>query len=125
MGVLGAPVSYTLQAGGAIRSTYRVPEPPIYLKKGGLPVPNVLTMGSPYLYKAAPIRFFKFVWGLPAGTEDPQNEVGCCYGTRSPLKNIRVRGRIIFLFFSRAARALKIRQISCTILKVPDGALVR
>ena len=28
-----------------------------------------------------------------------------CYGTRSPLKNIRARGRIIFLFFPRAARA--------------------
>ena len=28
-----------------------------------------------------------------------------CYGTRSPLKNIRTRGRIIFLFFPRAARA--------------------
>ena len=27
------------------------------------------------------------------------------YGTRSPLKNIRARGRIIFLFFPRAARA--------------------
>jgi hypothetical protein len=26
-------------------------------------------------YKAAPIRFFKFVRGLPAGTEDPKNEV--------------------------------------------------
>ena len=29
----------------------------------------------------------------------------CSYGTRSPLKNIRARGRIIFLFFPRAARA--------------------
>ena len=27
------------------------------------------------------------------------------YGTRSPPKNIRARGRIIFLFFPRAARA--------------------
>ena len=45
------------------------------------------------------------------------------YGTRSPLKNIRARGRIIFLFFPRAARALKIRQINSTILKVPDAAL--
>ena len=44
------------------------------------------------------------------------------YGTRSPLKNIRARGRIIFLFFPRAARALKIRQINSAILKVPDGA---
>jgi hypothetical protein len=35
-----------------------------------------------------------------------------CYGTRSPLKNIRARGRIIFLYFPRSvrARALKIRQ---------------
>ena len=47
------------------------------------------------------------------------------YGTRSPLKNIRARGRIIFLFFPRAARAraLKIRQTNSAILKVPDGAL--
>jgi hypothetical protein len=29
--------------------------------------------GSPY--KAAPIRFFKFVWGLPEGTKGPKNEV--------------------------------------------------
>ena len=28
----------------------------------------------------------------------------CSYGTRSLLKNIRARGRIIFLFFPRAAR---------------------
>jgi hypothetical protein len=28
------------------------------------------------LYKAAPIRFFKLVWGLPlAGTEGPQSQV--------------------------------------------------
>ena len=48
----------------------------------------------------------------------------CRYGTRSPLKNIRARGRIIFLFYPRAARAraLKLRQINSTILKVPDGA---
>jgi hypothetical protein len=38
---------------------------------------------------------------------------------------MRVRGRIIFLFFPRAARALKIRQINSAILKVPDGALIR
>jgi hypothetical protein len=44
------------------------------------------------------------------------------YGTRSPLKNIRARGRIIFLFFSRTAGALKIRQINSAILKVPDAA---
>jgi hypothetical protein len=47
------------------------------------------------------------------------------YGTRSPLKNIRARGRIIFLFFSRAAGALKIRQINSAILKVPDAAWIR
>ena len=47
-----------------------------------------------------------------------------CYGTRSPLKNIRARGRIIFLFFPRAARArAEIRQINSAILKVPDAAL--
>jgi hypothetical protein len=38
---------------------------------------------------------------------------------------VRASGRIIFLFFSRAARALKIRQINNAILKVPDGALLR
>ena len=39
------------------------------------------------------------------------------------LKNMRARGRIIFLFFPRAARAraLKIRQINSAILKVPDA----
>jgi hypothetical protein len=42
----------------------------------------------------------------------------------APLKNIRARGRIIFLFFPRAARAraLKIRQINNAMLEVPDGA---
>jgi hypothetical protein len=50
-----------------------------------------------------------------------------CYGARSPLKNIRARGRIIFLFFPRAARAraLKIRQINSAILKAPDAAWIR
>jgi hypothetical protein len=45
---------------------------------------------------------------------------------KAPLKNIRARGRIIFLFFPRAARAraLKIRQINSAILKVPDAALI-
>jgi hypothetical protein len=47
---------------------------------------------------------------------------GCCYGTKSPLQNIRARVRIIFLFFPRAARALKIRQVNSAILKVPDAA---
>jgi hypothetical protein len=50
----------------------QVPEPPIYGEMVGLPVLCVFTMGqSPY--KAAPIRFFKFVWGLPAGTKGPKN----------------------------------------------------
>ena len=47
---------------------------------------------------------------------------GRSYGPRSPLKYIRARGRIIFLFFPRPARALKIWQINSAILKVPDGA---
>jgi hypothetical protein len=42
-----------------------------------LPVLSVLTMGSPHK-KAAPIRFFKIVWGMPACTEDPKNEVRDC-----------------------------------------------
>jgi hypothetical protein len=46
-----------------------------------------------------------------------------CYGTRSLLKNIRVRGRIIFLFFpARRVGALKIWQTNSAILKVPDAA---
>jgi hypothetical protein len=56
MGVLGAPLSTS----GATQ----VPEPPIYGKMVVLPVLSMLTMGSSY--KTAPIRFFKFVWGLPA-----------------------------------------------------------
>ena len=41
----------------------------------GLPVHNVLTMGSPNT-KPPPYDFFlKFVWGLHAGTKDPKNEV--------------------------------------------------
>jgi hypothetical protein len=57
-------------------------------------------------------------WGVPGVRS---------YGTRSLLKNIRARGRIIFLFFPHAARAcaLKIRQINSAILKVPDGAWIR
>jgi hypothetical protein len=39
------------------------------------------------------------------------------YGAKSPLKNIRASGRIIFLFFPRAARALKIGQINSAISK--------
>jgi hypothetical protein len=31
-------------------------------------------MGSLYT-KPPPYDFFKFVWGQPAGTEDPKNEV--------------------------------------------------
>jgi hypothetical protein len=45
------------------------------------------------------------------------------YGSISPLKNIRARGHIIFLYFPRAARALKIGLIKSAILKVPDAAL--
>jgi hypothetical protein len=45
---------------------------------------------------------------------------------KAPLKYTReaARGRIIFLFFPRAApaRALKIKQINRAILKGPDGA---
>jgi hypothetical protein len=69
MGVIGAPIYLV----GAIRSICKYLSHISIEKILGLPVPNVLTMGAPY--KAAPIRFFKFVWGLPAGTEDPKNEV--------------------------------------------------
>jgi hypothetical protein len=53
-----------------------VPEPPIYVKMVSVPVLSVLTMGSLHT-KPPPYDFLKFVWGLPAGTEDPKNEVGC------------------------------------------------
>ena len=60
-----------MYAGGTISCNYR------YLTrlstgKMVLPVLSVLTMHGESLYKAASIRFFKFVWGLPAGTEDPK-----------------------------------------------------
>ena len=51
----------------------QVPKLPIYVKMVYLLVPSLLTMGSPHT--AAPIRLFKFVWGLPAGTDNPKNEV--------------------------------------------------
>jgi hypothetical protein len=63
---------YTLR-GGAVRRIY------MYLSR--LSMKNGLFTGSKCAhygdlqYKAAPIRIFKFVWGLPAGTEDPKNEV--------------------------------------------------
>ena len=69
MGVIGAPV----YPGGAIRSIYR------YLSH--LSIEKWLVyrflifslLGVPIQNR--PIRFFKFVWGLPAGAEDPKNEV--------------------------------------------------
>jgi hypothetical protein len=39
----------------------------------GLPVLSVLTMGITNTKQ--PHTIFKFVWGLPVGTEDPRNEV--------------------------------------------------
>jgi hypothetical protein len=51
-----------------------VPEPPIYVKMAGLPVISVLTLWSLHT-KPPPYDFFKSVWGLPAGTEDPKNKV--------------------------------------------------
>jgi hypothetical protein len=39
----------------------------------------------------------------------------------APLK-IYARGVVSYFYFSRAPRALKIRQINSAILKVPDGA---
>jgi hypothetical protein len=52
----------------------QVPEPPIYVKNGRFTCLKYAHYGdSPY--KAAPIRFFKFVWALPAGTDDPKNEL--------------------------------------------------
>ena len=39
----------------------------------GLPVPNMLSMGSPYT-EPPPYDFLN-LYGLHAGTEDPKNEV--------------------------------------------------
>jgi hypothetical protein len=49
----------------------------LYEKMQGLPVHNVLSVKFIWgvLVQNRPIRFFKFVWGLPAGTDDPKNEV--------------------------------------------------
>jgi hypothetical protein len=54
--------------------------------------------------------------------------LGCCYGTRSPLKKYTREGSYhIFIFLARRARARarKIRQINSAILNVPDAALIR
>jgi hypothetical protein len=69
MGAIGAP----LYPCGAIRAVYT------YLSHLSMENGRFIGSycahygGSPY--KATPIRFFKFVWGLHAGTEDTQNEV--------------------------------------------------
>ena len=61
---------YTMH-GGAISSSYR------YLHRLSIIKWEVyIFMRADYresLYKSAPIRFFKFVRGLPPGTEDPKN----------------------------------------------------
>jgi hypothetical protein len=41
----------------------------------------------------------------------------------APLK-IYARGVVSYFYFSRVPRALKIRQINSSILKVPDAALI-
>jgi hypothetical protein len=46
-----------------------------YLCKNGRFTSSYCAHYREFPYKAAPIRFFKFVWGLPAGAEDPKNEV--------------------------------------------------
>ena len=51
----------------------QAPETPIYGKMVGLTVLSVLTMGIPRT--KPPHTIFKFVWGLPGGTEDPQMQV--------------------------------------------------
>jgi hypothetical protein len=69
MGVLGAPLYHV----GAIWGIYW------YVRR--LSMENGTFEGYQYAYygefpyKAAPIRFFKIVWGLPAGAEDPQIQV--------------------------------------------------
>ena len=69
MGVIGAP----LYPDGAIRTIYRYLSH-LSMKNGRFVVSYCAHYGG-FPYKAAPIRFFKFVWGLPAGTEDPQIQV--------------------------------------------------
>jgi hypothetical protein len=51
-----------------------VPDLSIYIKNGRFTGPYCAQYAES-LYKAAPIRFIKFVWGQPAGTKDPKNEV--------------------------------------------------
>jgi hypothetical protein len=69
MGVLGVP----LYLGGAIRRIYR------YLSRLSMQKCEVYWFLVCSLWGVAiqsrPIRFLKFVWGLPAGAEDPHNEV--------------------------------------------------
>jgi hypothetical protein len=74
IGVLGAPL--LVHPAGAIRSIYRyLSRLSIKKKMVGVPVLSVLTQYGEILYRAAPIRFFKFVWGVLAGIKDPKNEV--------------------------------------------------
>jgi hypothetical protein len=68
MGVLGVP----LYPGGALRSIYRYLIR-LSMENGRFTGSQCAQYGEPS-YKTGPIRFFKFVWGLPAGTEDPNTE---------------------------------------------------
>ena len=69
MGVLGVP----LYPGGALNSIY------MYLIRLSMEKWKVYRFlicslwGVPI--RSRPILFFKFVWGLPAGTDDPKNDV--------------------------------------------------
>ena len=72
MGVLGAPLygRILLVRYGAINDTCAA-----YLSKNGRFTGSQCSHYGEPPYKAAPTRFFKIVWGLPVGTEDPQIQV--------------------------------------------------
>ena len=53
---------------------------------------------------AEPARILRFLLVAPDASAVRAGPARC-YGTRSPLKNIRARDRIIFLFLPRAGRA--------------------
>ena len=72
MGVLGVPI----YPGGAIRSMYKYLSGLYMAKMVDSPVFSVLTIGNPYTKPHPYDFFFKFAWGLRAGTaEDLKNQV--------------------------------------------------
>ena len=69
MGVLGAPLLRVGAMWGSYWYLHR-----LSVENGRLKGSQCAQYGE-FPYKAAPIRFFKIVWGLRASTEDPQIQV--------------------------------------------------